>query len=237
MAHTLSLKDFLDVDMTTERPQTLAEQAADKLRELILLERLPPDLALNERDLSELLGISRTPLRDAIRQLQTEGLVAYSKTRRPRVANPSMETVSNWLMIQGALEGLAGERACAVASDRELQEIAGLQRRMVALAESDDRLKLFGLDMAFHRAIVAAAHNPALVETHNQYNSRLWRARFVSSQRRANQEIQRRKHQAIVDALLMRNSTAASSALVAHLRNAIGNIKAARDEREAGGSA
>ena len=235
MAHALSLKNFLDVDMTTERPQTLAAQAADKLRELILLERLPPDLALNERDLSQLLGISRTPVRDAIRQLQSEGLVTYSATRRPRVANPSMETVSHWLMVQAALEGLAGERACAVASDRELQDIAELQRQMVALAESDDRLKLFGLDMAFHRAIVAAAHNPALVETHTQYNSRLWRARFISSQRRANQEIQRSKHQAIVDALLARNSAAASSALVKHLGNAVGNIKAARDEREAGG--
>lgn len=120
-----------------------------------------------------------------------------------------------------------------MATDRELEEIAGLQRQMVELAESDDRIRLFGLDMAFHRAIVAAAHNPPLFETHSQYNSRLWRARFVSSQRRANQDIQRRKHQGIVDALLARDGAAAEAALVAHLRNAIGNIKAARIEREA----
>ena len=233
MIHALSLKDILDEDIAAERPRSLAEQSADKLRELILLEKLPPGLALNERDLSELLGISRTPVRDAIRQLEAEGLVEYSDTRRPRVADPSMETLSHWLKIQGALEGLAGEQACTVATDRELEEIAGLQRQMVDLAESDDRMRLFGLDMAFHRAIVAAAHNPPLFETHSQYNSRLWRARFVSSQRRANQDIQRRKHQGIVDALLARDGAAAEAALVAHLRNAIGNIKAARIEREA----
>lgn len=233
MIHALSLKDILDEDIAAERPRSLAEQSADKLRELILLEKLPPGLALNERDLSELLGISRTPVRDAIRQLEAEGLVEYSDTRRPRVADPSMETLSHWLKIQGALEGLAGEQACTVATDRELEEIAGLQRQMVELAESDDRIRLFGLDMAFHRAIVAAAHNPPLFETHSQYNSRLWRARFVSSQRPANQDIQRRKHQGIVDALLARDGAAAEAALVAHLRNAIGNIKAARIEREA----
>ena len=74
------------------------------------------------------------------------------------------------------------------------------------------RLALFGLDIGFHRAIVAAAHNPPLQETHNQYNARLWRARFVSSQRHANREMH------------MRN----------HLNNAINNIATALKERAAG---
>jgi len=237
MGHVMSLKDLLAEELTAERYPSLSDQAADKLRDLILLEKLPPGLAVNERELSDLLGISRTPVRDAIRKLEAEGLIEYSDTRRPHVADPSMETLSQWLLVQGALEGLAGEQACRLATDDELQEIAGLQREMVDLAESEDRLRLFGLDMAFHRAIVAAAHNPPLVETHNQYNRRLWRARFVSSQRRANQETQRRKHQAIVDALLARDAAAASSALIAHLRNAVVNIEAARAEAaEAGGT-
>ena len=229
---SLTLRDFVDDSIAAERPRSLAEQSADKLRELILLEKLPPGLSLNERDLSQLLGISRTPVRDAIRQLEIEGLVDYSETRRPQVANPSIETLTHWLLVQGALEGLAGEQACEKATDEELSGIAALQEEMVALAETDDRLALFSLDMEFHRAIVAAAHNPPLLDTHKQYNSRLWRARFVSSQRRANREQQMRKHQAIVDALMKRDKDVASAALIAHLRNAVGNICAARAERE-----
>lgn len=230
-----SLKELVDEDIAAERPKSLAEQSADKLRDLILLEKLPPGLPINERELSEILGVSRTPVRDAIRLLEVEGLVDYSETRRPRIADPSLETLTHWLLVQGALEGLAGEQACENASDAEIDEIAELQSEMVALAESDDRFRLFNLDMQFHCAIVAAAHNPPLIETHKLYNSRLWRARFVSSQRRANREQQMQKHQAIVDALQKRDGQAAALALQAHLRNAIGNIEAVRRERAAAG--
>ena len=226
-----SIKEILSDNIAPERPRSLAEQSADKLRELILFEKLPPGLPVNERDLSDVLGVSRTPIRDAIKILEVEGLIDYSETRRPRVADPDIETLSQWLIIQGALEGLAGEQACIHASNEELKDIAAIQSQMVDFAESDDRMRLFTLDMEFHNAIVKAAHLPALVETHNLYNSRLWRARFISSQRRANRHQQMMKHQAIVDALLDRDGQAASKALTTHLRNAISNIKAARAEQ------
>lgn len=224
------LKELVPQEYSVVERPSLAEEAA-KLRDLILLEKLPPGLPLNERDLSEVLGDSRTPVREAIRQLELDGLVVYGETRRPRVADPSMKTLSQWLMIQGALEGLAGEQACEQATDKEFQQIEALHKKMIELAESDDRLKLFGLDMAFHSAIVAAAHNPPLVELHNSYNARLWRARFVSSQRVSNRETQMRKHQDIVNALLARDGMAATAALTTHLRNAIDNISATRAER------
>ncbi|MEM7464442.1 MAG: GntR family transcriptional regulator [Pseudomonadota bacterium] len=229
-----TLKELLRSELSAPVRISLADEAAEKLRELILLEKLPPGTPLNERDLSDILGISRTPVREAISRLEKDGLVEYSDTRRPRVADPSMETISHWLMIQGALEGLAGEQACIHASDDQLKNIADLQKQMINLAESSDRLKLFSLDMEFHCAIVAAAANPPLIETHNQYNARLWRARFVSSQRHANRERQMQKHQAIVDALLERDGVAAAQALRNHLGNAIGNIKAAMREKDQG---
>ena len=213
------------------RRSSLAEAAAASLREWILLERLPAGLALNERKLAEVLGISRTPVREAIRQLQSEGLVEVSPTRRPRVADPSMTTLSQWLMVQGALEGLAGEQACRLASDAELAAIASIQDRMIGLVGCGDRMQVFQLDMEFHRTIVAAAHNPPLQETHEQYNARLWRARFISSQRRANRATQMRKHQDIVDALQNRDAATAAAALRAHLLNAVSNIRLAIRER------
>lgn len=226
---TMSLKDLVGGSLAAERPKSLAEQSADKLRELILLEKLPAGLPLNERELSELLGTSRTPVRDAIRLLEVEGLVDYIDGRL-RVADPSMEILSHWLMIQSALEGLAGEQACENATDAELAHVADLQAQMIELAEQEDDFRRFELDMEFHNAIVAAAHNPPLIETHNQYNTRLWRARYVSSQRQSNRIQQMDKHQGIVDALLARDATTASAALIGHLRNAIANIQAARTE-------
>lgn len=228
----MSLKDLVGGSLAAERPKSLAEQSADKLRDLILLEKLPAGLPLNERELSELLGTSRTPVRDAIRLLEVEGLVDYVDGRL-RVADPSMETLSHWLMIQSALEGLAGEQACQNATDAELAQIASVQEEMVDMAERKDDLRRFELDMQFHRLIVAAAHNPPLVETHNQYNTRLWRARYVSSQRQANRKQQMAKHQRIVDALQARDAATASAALADHLRNAIGNIEAARRDLQA----
>lgn len=228
----MSLKNLVDDSLAAERPKSLAEQSVDNLRELNLLEKLPAGLSLNERELSELLGTSRTPVHDAVRLLEVEGLVDYIDGGL-RVADPSMETVPHWLMIQGALKGLAGEQACQNATDAELAQIASLQEDMIDLAEQDDGLRRFELDMAFHRAIVAATHNPRLVETHNQYNTRLWRARYVSSQRRANRKQQMAKHQGIVDALQARDAVTASKALIDHLRNAIGNIEAARTDLRA----
>lgn len=213
------------------RRPSLAEDAADKLRDLILLEHLPPGTSINERDLSDTLGVSRTPIREAIRKLELEGLVDYTETRRPRVADPSMETLTQWLQIQGVLEGLAGEQACQHASDEELAAIAALHTQMIAQAEKPDRLILFRTDMRFHTAIVMAARNPPLVTTHAQYNARLWRARFISSQRQANRAIQTQKHQDIVDALLERDAGKASDALRTHLAHAVDNIAAAIHER------
>lgn len=230
-----SLKDILGDNGGLAKRPSLGEEAVERLRELILLEKLPPGLALNERDLSETLGISRTPVREAIRQLEIDGLVSYSESRRPYVADPPLSQLADWLDVQGALEGLAGELVCERATDKELREIASLQELMVELAESQDRYRLFGIDMQFHSAIVSAAHNPALSDTHKTFNARLWRARYVSAKQMANQATQVRKHQDIVEALLARNGVAASKALRQHLANAIKNIKnayAARGKRQ-----
>ncbi len=229
---TASLKELLAGEIVPMRRPSLSEVAASKLREAILLEKLPPSYPINERDLSELFGISRTPVREAIRQLESEGLIEYTDTRRPSVADPTIETLAHWLAIQGALEGLAGEQACCEATDEELAEIADLHRQMVDGAETDSRLELFRIDMAFHKAIVAAARNPPLVEIHDQHNARLWRARFISSQRPANRDVQMQKHQDIVDALTERDGERAARALRDHLSNAVRNIAAAQAERK-----
>jgi DNA-binding GntR family transcriptional regulator len=202
--------------------RSLAEEAADRLREAILLEQLAPGTPVTERELSEAMGISRTPLKDALRILEVEGLIEYGPTRRPRVANPSLETLRDNINVLGALEALAGELACAVATDADLADIAARARRMET--DSGDALTFFHQDMAFHGAIVAAARNAPLAETHRQYNARLWRARFLSSRQIDRRGNTLEEHARIVAALSARDAPTTARALRAHLRSTIDNI-------------
>jgi len=207
--------------------KSLAQQAADKLRELILLERLEPGTVIPEREVAHALGVSRTPLREALRLLAAEGLVEVAPSRPPRVVNPTLQELEHLLQIQGALEGLAGELACDAASDTELEHIVALEQKMRKLSEQGNALRFFECDMEFHRTIVEAAHNPPLSDTHAAYHARLWRARFISSRRRVNRKGTLAQHQRIADALLARNPRKASQALRQHLRTAVTNISKA----------
>jgi DNA-binding GntR family transcriptional regulator len=235
MSGMANLKTLLSEGGGVTRSLSLAEDAAQTIRGMILLEKLPPGTALPERDLAEALGVSRTPMREAIRLLAGEGLVQYTASRRPYVADPSLEEICDYLRVQGALEALAGELACAHASDAELREIDRLNRAIAEAAadEDDGRLAAFKADMEFHEAIVRAAGNDALIDTHQKYNARLWRARFMSSQRKVSLDSTRAEHAAIVSALRARDGAAASAALKQHLKTAEANIAQAMAERRA----
>lgn len=217
------LRDFADL----KPRKSLAAEAADSLREFIMLGKLAPGVPVRERDLAGAFGISRTPLKEALRILEGEGLIVYGLTRRPSVADPSLAEINDWLRVQGALEALAGELACARASDAELEQIALINASIKEARDADGKLKAFRLDMAFHEAIVAASDNSALAETHATYNARLWRVRFLSSQRDEGRDVTRQEHLEIVEALKVRDPVAARRALKKHLQTAETNIAAA----------
>lgn len=213
-----------------EGRRTLAAEIADRLRDLILLERLAPGAPIRERDLAEALGISRTPLREALRILEMDELVTYSATRRPMVADPDVTTLAQNLRVLGALEALAGEEACAQATDAELAALAAAAREMAERSDSDEPLAFFRRDMAFHRGIVEAARNPPLLRAHAQFNARLWRARFISSRRRLKRARTLEEHLDIAAALSARDAAASAAALRTHLGTAADNVAAARHD-------
>ena len=225
-AWTNELRDFAEL----KPRKSLATDAADNLREFIMLGKLAPGMPVRERDLAEAFGISRTPLKEALRILEGEGLIVYGVTRRPCVADPSLDEINDWLRVQGALESLAGELACERASDAQLTEIERISASIKEAQDTDGKLEAFRRDMAFHEAIVAASGNTALGETHASYNARLWRVRFLSSQREAGREATRQEHLEIVHALKNRDAVAARRALKKHLRTAETNIAAAVED-------
>ncbi len=225
MKRVKSVRDSLGEEMVQlPRRRSLAEDAADRLRELILLEKLPPGTPVPERDLAEELGISRTPLKQALRTLELEGLIEYGRTRRPRVADPSLEEIGRNIAVLGALEALAGETACRMALDEEIDEILQLNDSMQHMPLDAPPLEFFDLDMQFHRKIVKAARNEPLADTHRQYNARLWRARFLSSRQTERRDNTLAEHRTISEALADRNAALTATCLRRHLESTIRNI-------------
>lgn len=210
--------------------QSLAHRVAESIRELILIESLLPDSTITERLMADALGVSRTPLREALRILAAEGLIDIATNRKPRVANPTLSSIFELLQIQGALEGLAGEVACEHTSALELGYIKKLHEEMVAISESSEAMDFFRLDMEFHKSIVLASGNASLVELHSTYNNRLYRARFISSRRPLGRPDTIKQHGEIVEALLERNGQRVRVALRNHLETTGRNIAAAQQE-------
>lgn len=212
--------------------RNLSEEAADTLREFILLGKLAPGMPVPERDLAEALGVSRTPLKEALRILENEGLVVYGPTRRPRVADPTLEELAENLAVLGVLEALAGELACTHATDEEISRVTELCNRMSQAPIETDPLDFFKWDMEFHKTIIRSARNAPLLESHNLFNARLWRARFISSKLRTGRDSTLGQHEDIVEALQRRDPDETARHLRRHLETAVSNIAKAKDQLE-----
>ena len=111
---------------------TLPEAAAERLRLLITEGGLAPGARLNERELCERLGVSRTPLREAFRMLAAEGLIVQLANRGAQVVALGEDDVRQAFDVMGALEGLAGELACERVTEADLDLLRGMQADMEA---------------------------------------------------------------------------------------------------------
>jgi DNA-binding GntR family transcriptional regulator len=219
------LKLVADGQIQPNERKLLGAETAEKLRELILLEKLPAGMHIPERDLAEVLGISRTPMREALRILEMEGLVDYTPTRRSRVADPSIDELIQSMRVLSVLEALGGELACSAASQKQCDAIAVLNQRMIGHSDSLSSIDFFKTDMEFHSSLIAASGNQSLIDTHRKYNAKLWRARFLSSRRKQGRATTLKQHQDITTALCQRDSIAVAQAMRGHIETAMHNLE------------
>lgn len=196
---------------------TLAEQVAQQLRRSILRGDLLPGDPVKERDTASAMGVSRTPMREAIRILSKEGLLVLRPSRSPIVAELDFKSVSDQAEVLIALEKLSAELACKYATEADLTKLQHIVDHMAAHFYEKDPLDMFEIDMSFHTAIAAASHNLALAETHRAYLQRLWHARYLAARQRRNRERVVTQHNAILDAMRARDVQAARDAIDAHL--------------------
>jgi DNA-binding GntR family transcriptional regulator len=211
--------------------QTLPEQIANQLRRKILLGELPPGSPVKERENAATLGVSRTPMREAIRILAKEGLVVLRPSRSPIVADPSLKEASDDLTVMGALEILSAELACKHATEQELAEIAEIYETLLETSQGGEQIDAFEVDMQFHRAIAIASHNPALAETHDAYLARLWRTRFLSATFKTDRIRSLSQHGEIVRGLQMRDADLVVREVRSHIEHIVVNITHLFEER------
>ena len=170
----------------------LHEQVAHRLRQMLVENRIQPGAKLNERELSEVLNVSRTPLREAIKMLAAEGLV----------------------------ELLPNRGAIAVElTEAELAEIKAMHFEMLAAYTRRDLPNYYRLNAAIHNAINAAAKNPVLASTYAQVNARLQALRFRSNQDEEKWKAAVKEHELMIEALTARDAPAMRRVLLAHLAN------------------
>ncbi|MFC5497727.1 GntR family transcriptional regulator [Caenimonas terrae] len=196
---------------------SLHEQVAQRLRQMLVENRIAPGAKLNERELAEVLQVSRTPLREAIKMLAAEGLVELLPNRGAIAVELTEADVLNTFEVMAGLEALSGELAAQRITEAELAEIRAMHFEMLAAYTRRDLPAYYRLNAQIHGAINAAAKNPVLSATYNQVNARLQALRFRSNQDEAKWKQAMAEHDRMIDALGKRDPAAMRKVLAAHL--------------------
>lgn len=207
-----------------EANDTLQEETTRRLRDLIVQGELPAGARLNERELTELLGISRTPLREATRRLASEGLVELLPHRGAIVAPIDEARVRDALAVMGALEAFAGEVACERASDAEINEIRALHYEMLAFRAREDHHGYFARNQSIHFKIIDCAGNEVLSQTYRLLNDRVRRVRYQANVNRERWDQAIAEHEEILAALVARDAARLKRQLAHHLANKLGVV-------------
>lgn len=209
-----------------------ARQVANVIRDMIIQDQIKPGEPVRERVLSEKLGISRTPLREALKLLAAEGLVDLIANRGAVAANPTARETHDRLMVLGALEGLAGELAATAATESQIAELVALNLEMRAAQTRRDRLAYFKINQAIHLAIVEISANEALRENYRRINAQVHRSRFRNNLNSDDWDHSMDEHDEIIDALKERDAQRLSSILQAHLKPICQMVLAEQQEED-----
>ncbi len=211
----------------------LHEEVIDQLRDRIVQGELAPSTRLNERVLCEQLGISRTPLREAIKMLATEGLVELLPNRGAIVTPLKAANIADTLAVMGALESLAGELACANANEAAIAEIRALHFEMLAHHARGDLAGYFKFNQLIHLRIIEASGNQVLTNTYRQLNANVRRARYMANLSQERWDAAVREHEEILSALAARDAARLKRLLAEHLAHKVASVMAALEQSAA----
>lgn len=197
--------------------QTLHDQVANQVRDLIIEGLLEPGSRIDETALVEQLGVSRTPFREALRTLAAEGLVVIRPSKGATVRKLSPDEVFSMLEVLAEIERLGGRLACERASKAEVAALLDIHDRMIALYARRDRLAYYKLNQLFHSRVATASRNPTLIEVQANIQARLKRIRFVGNQKETAWADAVADHEEMAAALRARDCERLGDMLALHL--------------------
>lgn len=209
--------------------RSLHDELADRLRDMIIQGTLIAGEKVPERELTEMFGVSRTPLREALKVLAVEGLVTLNPNRGSMVTRLTRRDIEEIFPVIGAIEGLAGQLACQRITAQELAAIESLQGKMVVQFQKNDLPGYFATNESIHEAILRAARNETLLSTHKSLSGRIRRSRYtanLSSERWAKAVAE---HEEIFAVLRSRDGDRLSLLMQRHMQNKMNAVLALMD--------
>ena len=206
------------------RPVTKTDLAYLQIRQKILEGELPPEMSLDQEALAQSLGLSTTPVREALRRLESERLVISRAHRDTVVAPLSLATMEEVFSVRLSLDPLAASLAAAHADDSERERIRALSRQHPA---ADDPVTSVHFNRRLHRSIYAACRNTTLVEILDSLWDLSDRYRLIISKSGAGPAMAGDEHPAIVSAVTGGSPDRAAKLMREHVAASLNQIRAA----------
>ncbi|MBL6946751.1 MAG: GntR family transcriptional regulator [Rhodospirillales bacterium] len=200
------------------RRHSLHREVIERLRDMIVEGELTPGQRIAEGKLCEEFGISRTPMREALKVLASEGLVELRPNRGTRVAKITPEEIGELFEVVSGIERMAGELATERMSDKDLERLRALNKRMEKHFENGQRHEYFKLNQQVHNMIVELAGNSVLSATHANLMVKARRARYFAIMSQDRWEESMREHGGILDAFAARDAETAGKLILKHVR-------------------
>ncbi|MBQ0079028.1 MAG: GntR family transcriptional regulator [Eubacterium sp.] len=206
---------MLNFDIQNHRP--LREMVYEELKMQILTGAIIPGTRMMEVELAEQMGVSRTPIREAIRKLEKEGLVTIRPRRGAYASSINTDDMLDILEVRQNMEGLAAYFAASRMTPDQLDELKALSAKYNEAVLDGDMEAMIEFDTKFHRAIVDSCNNKILVQMIEQLQELVLRFRYIYYDSFKRAENMPEEHQAIVDAITRGDEDAARSAADVHI--------------------
>jgi DNA-binding GntR family transcriptional regulator len=194
-----------------EKHLTLRESILETIRDAIISGALKPGEKVAEPELAERFGISRTPIREAFRQLESEGYLSVVPRKGAVVISFSQRDVEEFYAIKSILEGYAARKACEKLAPRDIDKLQSINDKLRLLAEESDVRNFFKVHNNFHDLFIKAADNDKLTELITTLLGRFQRLRIASLSLPGRMELSVKEHQKIIDAFRDRNADLAEN--------------------------
>jgi DNA-binding GntR family transcriptional regulator len=195
----------------------LYEEVADQLRVRIFAHELAPGTWIDEQTLAKEFGISRTPLREAIKVLAAEGLITMKLRRGAYVTEVNRGDLEQIFTILSLLEGQAAKEAATKAQEKDLNDLDDMHLRLEKAAADRNLDQFFEVNVRFHERIIAIANNPWMTGVIADLRKVLKLQRKDSLSRTGRLQSSLSEHREILKALLKRDPIAAEQAMRTHL--------------------